>query len=210
MTLPDESAPTGRPGFETQAIHAGQDADAATGSVMTPIYASSTFKQDGVGGLRGGYEYGRTANPTRSALEECLAALEGGARGVAFASGMAAEDALIRVTCGPGDHVVIPNDAYGGTYRIFNTVFKPWVVDFDVAPIDDSGAIAAAVRPGKTRLVWIETPSNPLLGIADLSAIAQIAHDAGALLVVDNTFATPYLQQPIVWGADVVVHSTTK
>src|SRR3954469_10097463 len=141
------------PGFETRAIHAGQDADAATGSVMTPIYASSTFKQDGVGGFRGGYEYGRTANPTRVALEECLAALEGGARGVAFASGMAAEDALVRVTCRPGDHAVIPNDAYGGTYRLFDTVFKPWGVDFVPAPIDDAGAIAAAVRPGETKLV---------------------------------------------------------
>jgi cystathionine gamma-synthase len=198
------------PGFETRAIHAGQDADAATGSVMTPIYASSTFKQDGVGGFRGGYEYGRTANPTRVALEECLAALEGGARGVAFASGMAAEDALVRVTCRPGDHVVIPNDAYGGTYRLFNTVFKPWGVDFVPAPIDDAGAIAAAVRPGETKLVWVETPSNPLLGIADLAAVADVAHEAGALLVVDNTFATPYLQQPVAAGADVVVHSTTK
>jgi cystathionine gamma-synthase len=204
MTHPDER------GFETRAIHAGQVADPATGSVMTPIYAASTFKQDGVGGLRGGYEYGRTANPTRTALEECMAALEGGARGVAFASGMAAEDALVRVTCSPGDHVVIPNDAYGGTYRLFNTVFKPWGLDFVSASIHEPSAIAAAVRPGETKLVWIETPSNPLLGIADIAAIAEIAHEAGALLVVDNTFATPYLQQPVVWGADIVVHSTTK
>jgi cystathionine gamma-synthase len=211
MTHSDEpDAAPGPGGFETKAIHAGQRADLATGSVMTPIYASSTFKQDGVGGLRGGYEYGRTANPTRTALEECMAALEGGVRGIAFASGMAAEDALVRVTCSPGDHVVIPNDAYGGTYRLFNTVFKPWGLDFEPAFIHDPSAIAAAVRPGETKLVWIETPSNPLLGIADLSAIAEITHDAGALLVVDNTFATPYLQQPIVWGADVVVHSTTK
>jgi cystathionine gamma-synthase len=207
MTDPDDAKDLG---FETRAIHAGQAADPATGSVMTPIYAASTFKQDGVGGLRGGYEYGRTANPTRTALEECMAALEGGSRGLAFASGMAAEDALVRVACSPGDHVVIPNDAYGGTYRLFNTVFKPWGLDFVSASIHDPSAIAAAVRPGETKLVWIETPSNPLLGIADIAAIADIAHDAGALLVVDNTFATPYLQQPIVWGADVVVHSTTK
>jgi cystathionine gamma-synthase len=178
--------------------------------VMIPIYATSTFKQDGVGGLRSGYEYGRTSNPTRTALEECMADLEGGSRGLAFASGMAAEDALVRVTCGPGDHVVIPNDAYGGTYRMFNTIFKPWGLDFVSASIHEPSAIAQAVRPGSTKLVWIETPSNPLLGIADIAAIADIAHEAGALLVVDNTFATPYLQQPIAWGADVVVHSTTK
>jgi cystathionine gamma-synthase len=197
-------------GFETKAIHAGQSADPATGSVMTPIYATSTYKQDGVGGLRGGYEYSRTGNPTRSALERCLAALEGGARCVAFASGMAAEDALVRVTCVPGDHVVIPNDAYGGTYRLFKKVFEPWGLDFHPASIHDPHAIAHAVEPGRTKLVWIETPSNPLLGIADIAAIAEISHRAGALLVVDNTFATPYLQQPIALGADVIIHSTTK
>ncbi len=197
-------------GFETLAIHAGQPADPATGAVMTPIFANSTYKQDGVGGLRGGYEYSRTANPTRRALEECFAALERGERGIAFASGMAAEDALIRVTCQPGDHVVIPNDAYGGTYRLFNTVFKPWGLDFTPASEHHTEAFAAAVQPGRTKLIWIETPSNPLLGVADIEAIAAIAHEAGALLVVDNTFATPYLQQPISLGADVVVHSTTK
>jgi cystathionine gamma-synthase len=197
-------------GFETKAIHAGQSADPATGSVMTPIYATSTYKQDGVGGLRGGYEYSRTGNPTRTALERCMAALEGGARCVAFASGMAAEDALVRVTCLPGDHVVIPNDAYGGTYRLFKKIFEPWGLDFTPASIHDPNAIAHAIQPGKTKLVWIETPSNPLLGIADIAAIAEIAHSCGALLVVDNTFATPYLQQPIAHGADVVIHSTTK
>nr|MBA3311456.1 cystathionine gamma-synthase [Nocardioidaceae bacterium] len=163
-----------------------------------------------VGGLRGGYEYSRTANPTRRALEDCLAALEDGVRGVAFSSGMAAEDALIRVTCGPGDHVVIPNDAYGGTYRLFKQVFEPWGLDHTPAPVHDSAAIVAAVQPGRTKLIWIETPSNPLLGVADIDALAQIAEDSGALLVVDNTFATPYLQQPLLLGADVVVHSTTK
>jgi len=197
-------------GFETKAIHAGQAADPATGAVMTPIYATSTYKQDGVGGLRGGYEYSRTGNPTRTALERCFAALEFGERAVAFASGMAAEDALVRVTCSPGDHVVIPNDAYGGTYRLFDTVFKPWGLDYTSASIHETTAIAAAVRPGSTRLIWIETPSNPLLGVADIAALARVAHDAGALLVVDNTFATPYLQTPIPLGADVVVHSTTK
>ncbi|MDQ3095475.1 MAG: cystathionine gamma-synthase [Actinomycetota bacterium] len=197
-------------GFETRAIHAGQPPNAENGAVMTPIYATSTYKQDGVGGLRGGYEYSRTANPTRRALEECLASLEGGAQGIAFASGMAAEDALIRVTCAPGDHVVIPNDAYGGTYRLFKQVFEPWGLDHTPAPVHDSAAIVAAVQPGRTKLIWIETPSNPLLGVADIDALAQIAKDSGALLVVDNTFATPYLQQPLLLGADVVVHSTTK
>ncbi|MGI8434000.1 MAG: cystathionine gamma-synthase [Nocardioidaceae bacterium] len=196
--------------FETLAIHGGQSADEATGAVMTPIFATSTYKQDGVGGLRGGYEYSRTGNPTRRALEDCLAALEQGARGVAFASGMAAEDALIRATCGPGDHVVIPDDAYGGTYRLFKTVFEPWGLDHTPAAVHDTAAIGAAVQPGRTKLVWIETPSNPLLGVADIEALASVAHEAGALLVVDNTFATPYLQQPIALGADVVVHSTTK
>jgi cystathionine gamma-synthase len=197
-------------GFETKAIHAGQSADPATGSVMIPIYATSTYKQDGVGGLRGGYEYSRTGNPTRTALERCMAALEGGARCVAFASGMAAEDALVRVTCLPRDHVVIPNDAYGGTYRMFKKVFEPWGLDFTTASIHDPHAIAHVLQPGRTKLVWIETPSNPLLGIADIAAIAEITHEAGALLVVDNTFATPYLQQPISLGADVIIHSTTK
>ncbi|HET7172694.1 MAG TPA: cystathionine gamma-synthase [Nocardioidaceae bacterium] len=200
----------GEQGFETRAIHAGQAADATTGAVMTPIYASSTYLQDGVGGLRGGYEYSRTANPTRRALEECLAALEGGARGIAFASGMAAEDALLRVLCRPGDHVVIPDDAYGGTYRLFKTVLEPWGVRHTAAPIHDTAAVASAVQSGSTRAIWVETPSNPLLGLADIAAIATVAHDAGALLVVDNTFATPYLQQPLSLGADVVVHSTTK
>ncbi len=197
-------------GFETKAIHAGQQADPANGAVMTPIYAVSTYKQDGVGGLRGGYEYSRTGNPTRRALEDCLAALEEGGRGVAFSSGMAAEDALIRVVCSPGDHVVIPNDAYGGTYRLFKQIFQPWGVEHTPASVHDPASIAAAVRPGSSKVVWIETPSNPLLGVADIPAIAQITHDAGAILVVDNTFATPYLQRPLTLGADVVVHSTTK
>ncbi|WP_030236638.1 cystathionine gamma-synthase [Streptomyces sp. NRRL S-350] len=196
-------------GFETLAIHAGQEADPQTGAVVTPIYQVSTYKQDGVGGLRGGYEYSRSANPTRTALEECLAALEGGARGLAFASGLAAEDTLLRTILKPGDHIVIPNDAYGGTFRLFAKVLTRWGVEFSVANTQDLATVREALRPN-TRAVWVETPSNPLLGITDLAALAGIAHDAGALLVVDNTFASPYLQQPIALGADAVVHSTTK
>ncbi len=197
-------------GFETLAIHAGQEPDPTTGAVVPPIYQVSTYKQDGVGGLRGGYEYSRSGNPTRTALEECLAALEGGVRGLAFASGLAAEDTLLRTVCGPGDHVVIPDDAYGGTYRLFAQVLQRWGLEHTPARLSDPAAVAAAVRPGQTKVVWVETPTNPLLGIADIAALAEVAHAAGALLVVDNTFASPYLQQPLALGADVVVHSTTK
>ncbi|MEV7216632.1 cystathionine gamma-synthase [Kitasatospora cineracea] len=196
-------------GFETLAIHAGQEADPRTGAVVTPIYQVSTYKQDGVGGLREGYEYSRSANPTRTALEECLAAIEGGARGLAFASGLAAEDTLLRTLLKPGDHIVIPNDAYGGTFRLFAKVLTRWGVEFSVADTHHPEKVREAIRP-TTRAVWVETPSNPLLGITDLAAVAEIAHAAGARLVVDNTFASPYLQQPISFGADVVVHSTTK
>ncbi|MUN39935.1 cystathionine gamma-synthase [Actinomadura litoris] len=196
-------------GFETLAIHAGQEPDPTTGAVVPPIYQVSTYKQDGIGGLRGGYEYSRSANPTRTALEECLAEIESGTRGLAFASGLAAEDALLRAVCKPGDHVVIPDDAYGGTYRLFAKVAAPWGVEFDPVPLRDVAAVRAAVRP-ETKIIWVETPTNPLLGIADIRALAQVAHDAGALLVVDNTFASPYLQRPLEFGADVVVHSTTK
>ncbi|MET7851456.1 cystathionine gamma-synthase [Streptomyces avermitilis] len=195
--------------FETLAIHAGNTADPLTGAVVPPIYQVSTYKQDGVGGLRGGYEYSRSANPTRTALEENLAALEGGRRGLAFASGLAAEDCLLRTLLSPGDHVVIPNDAYGGTFRLFAKVVSRWGVEWSVADTSDSEAVRAAITP-KTKAIWVETPSNPLLGITDISAIAQIAREADAKLVVDNTFATPYLQQPLALGADVVVHSLTK
>jgi cystathionine gamma-synthase len=181
-----------------------------TGAVVPPIYQVSTYKQDGVGGLRGGYEYSRSANPTRKALEECLAALEGGSRGFAFASGLAAEDTLLRSLTRPGDHAIVPDDAYGGTYRLFAKVAEPWGLAHTPAHLGDLDAVRAAVRPGQTKLVWAETPTNPLLGVADIAALAQIAHDAGALLVVDNTFATSYLQSPLALGADVVVHSTTK
>jgi cystathionine gamma-synthase len=196
-------------GFETLAIHAGQDPDPTTGAVITPLYLSSTFAQDGVGGLRGGYEYSRSANPTRTALETCLAALEGGTRGFAFASGLAAEDTVLRAVCGPGDHVIIPGDAYGGTFRLFASVLERWQLGFTAVDQRDLDAVRAAMTD-KTRMIWCETPTNPLLGITDIGALAEIAHGAGALLAVDNTFATPYLQRPIARGADVVMHSTTK
>jgi len=197
-------------GFSTRAIHAGSDPDPRTGAVIPAINVSTTYKQDGVGGLRSGYEYSRSANPTRDALQECLAALEGGGSAHAFASGLAAEDTLLRTVLVPGDHVVVPDDAYGGTYRLIARVLGRWGVDHTPVDISDAGAVAAAVRPGRTKLVWAETPTNPLLTVGDISALAEVAHDAGALLAVDNTFATPYLQQPLALGADVVVHSTTK
>jgi cystathionine gamma-synthase len=196
-------------GFNTRAIHAGQEPDPLTGAVNVPIYATSTYKQDGVGGLRGGYEYSRSANPTRTALEELLAALEGGERGLAFASGLAASDALLRAVCAPGDHVLLPDDAYGGTFRLIARLLGRWGIDHTPVPLADLDAVRAALRPS-TRVVWCETPTNPLLGIADIAGLAALAHEAGALLAVDNTFATPYLQQPMSLGADVVVHSTTK
>jgi cystathionine gamma-synthase len=197
------------PGFNTLAIHAGQEPDAGTGSVAVPIYQTSTYKQDGVGGLRGGYEYSRSANPTRAALEEAMAALEGGTRGLAFASGMAAEDTLLRTVCKPVDHVILPGDAYGGTFRLVARVLARWGVEYTPVPLADLDAVRAAVRPSTT-VLWCETPTNPLLGIADIAGLASIAREAHAKLVVDNTFASPYLQQPISLGADVVVHSTTK
>lgn len=196
-------------GFSTRAIHAGQEPDPLTGAVVPPIYATSTYKQDGVGGLRGGYEYSRSGNPTRTALETCLASIEGGSRGFAFASGLAAEDTVLRALLAPGDHVVIPNDAYGGTYRLFDKVAKRWGVAYTAAPITDVDAVAAAMNE-RTKMVWIETPTNPLLNIADIEQLADLAHRAGALVIVDNTFASPYLQQPLALGADLVVHSTTK
>jgi cystathionine gamma-synthase len=198
------------PGFSTNAIHAGQQPDPTTGAVITPIHPSSTFVQDGVGGLRaGGYEYSRSANPTRTALQECLAALEGGRHGIAFGSGMGATDVLLRVLLRPGDHVVIPHDAYGGTYRIVDKVLAPWGVQYTPVDLGDIDALRAALRPN-TRLLWCETPTNPLLGIADIAAVADVARTAGARLAVDNTFASPYLQTPLALGADVVLHSTTK
>src|SRR5215468_4254003 len=196
-------------GFETLAIHAGQEPDERTGAVIPPIFQTSTFAQDAVGSPRQGYEYARSGNPTRDALQECLAALEGGRFGLTFASGLAAEDTLIRSVCKPGDHVIIPDDAYGGTYRSFAKVAEPWGLQFSPAHLSDVEAVRAAIRPN-TKMIWVETPTNPLLGIVDIAALAQVARDAGAVLTVDNTFASPYLQQPLALGADVVVHSTTK
>jgi cystathionine gamma-synthase len=196
-------------GFNTRAIHAGQEPDPATGAVIVPLHLTTTYKQDGVGGLRGGYEYSRSANPTRTALQEALAALEQGSAGMAFASGLAAEDTVLRTVCEPGSHVVLGGDAYGGTYRLIARVLARWGVEHTPADLNDPDALRAAIRP-TTRIVWCETPTNPLLNIADIALVAGIAHEAGALLVVDNTFASPYLQQPLTLGADVVVHSTTK
>jgi cystathionine gamma-synthase len=197
------------PGFDTIAIHAGQEPDPLTGAVAVPIYQTSTYKQDGVGGLRGGYEYSRSANPTRTALEVALAALEQGSRGLAFASGLAAEDTLLRTVCRPGDHVILPGDAYGGTFRLVARVLTNWGLEYTPVPLGDLDAVRAALREN-TKVIWCETPTNPLLGIADIAALAEIARAANAKLVVDNTFASPYLQQPITLGADVVVHSMTK
>ena len=211
------SAGAGRPaggaadgGFETLAIHAGQEPDPLTGAVVPPIYQVSTYAQDGVGGLRAGYDYSRSGNPTRTALEECLAALEGGARALAFASGMAAEDGLLRAVCAPGDHVLIPHDAYGGTYRLFDKVLSSWQLSYRPVHLADTGAVRRALAERPARAVWAETPTNPLLSVVDIAALAQACREAGALLVVDNTFASPYLQNPLALGADAVVHSTTK
>lgn len=196
-------------GPATKAIHAGYRPDPATGAVNAPIYASSTFAQDGVGGLRGGFEYARTGNPTRSALEAGLAAVEYAAYGRAFSSGMAATDCALRAMLRPGDHIVIPDDAYGGTFRLIDKVFTHWGVTHTPAALSDLDAVRAAMTP-RTRLVWVETPTNPLLTIADIAGIVQLASTAGAKVLVDNTFASPALQQPLRLGADVVLHSTTK
>ncbi len=194
-------------GFETRAIHAGQDPDPTTGAVVTPIYQTSTYAQEAVGKHQG-YEYSRTANPTRTALQQCLAALEGADHGLAFASGLAAEHAVLHLL-EPGDHILLPHDAYGGTYRLVARVQGPRGLEFSPVDLSDLEAVAAAWRP-QTRLVWVETPTNPLLAIVDIEAVADFAHRRGALVAVDNTFATPYLQQPLACGADVVVHSSTK
>lgn len=196
-------------GFETRAIHTGQEPDPRTGSVIVPIYQTSTYVQDGVGGTREGYEYSRTANPTRTALEQALATLEDGRHALAFGSGMAATDAVLRTTLRPGDHLLLGNDVYGGTFRLIDKVLTQWGVTYSVASLSDLDEVRAALRP-ETKLVWCESPTNPLLGISDIAALAELAHVGGARLVVDNTFATPYLQTPLDLGADIVVHSTTK
>lgn len=198
-----------RYGFATRAIHAGYRPDPATGAVNAPIYASSTFAQDGVGGLRSGYEYARTGNPTRTALETSLAAVEDGAFARAFSSGMAASDCALRAVLRPGDHIVIPDDAYGGTFRLIDKVFREWGVAHTPVHLSDLDAVRAAISE-RTRMIWVETPTNPLLSIADIAALAEIGHAASAMVLVDNTFASPALQQPLGLGADIVLHSTTK
>lgn len=205
----DRTGHQGISGPATRAIHAGYRPDPATGAVNVPIYASSTFAQDGVGGLRGGFEYARTGNPTRAALEASLAAVEEGAFARAFSSGMAATDCALRVMLRPGDHVVIPDDAYGGTFRLIDKVFTRWDVQYTPVRLADLDAVGAAITP-RTRLIWVETPTNPLLSIADITAIAELGTDRSAKVLVDNTFASPALQQPLRLGADVVLHSTTK
>jgi cystathionine gamma-synthase len=196
-------------GFNTRAVHAGQEFEPRTGAVVPPLHFSSTYAQDGIGGLRSGYEYGRGGNPTRDALQEQLAALEGGKHAFSFGSGLAAEDGLIRALCTPGDRIVLGNDAYGGTYRLINRVLGGWGIQNKPVDMSVLDGVRSAVSDG-ARLVWVETPSNPLMKITDIAALAEVAHDGGALLVVDNTFASPYLQNPLALGADVVVHSTTK
>ena len=203
MTLQSNDA------FATRVIHAGQDPDPLTGAISTPIYQTSTYAQDVVGQTRAGYDYSRAGNPTRSALETALASLEGAGHSYAFASGMAASDTMIRAVLRPGDHLIIPDDAYGGTFRLIDKICVPWGLTYTTVALGDLDAVRAALRP-QTRLIWCETPTNPLLNIADIAALAEIAHANGAKLLVDNTFASPYLQLPLALGADVVLHSTTK
>jgi len=196
--------------FASLAVHAGQEFDPTTGAVIPPVHFSTTYAQDGIGGLRQGYEYGRSANPTRTALQTQLAAIEGGAHAFSFASGLAAEDTLLRAVLSPGDEVLLGSDVYGGTYRLLARVLGPWGVRLRVVDMSDADAVRAAVAERAPRMLWVETPSNPLLRITDIAGLAAIGREAGALVVVDNTFATPALQQPLRLGADVVVHSTTK
>ena len=195
------------PGFSTRAIHAGQKPDPATGAVVVPIYQTSTFAQDAVGKHRG-YEYARTGNPTRAALETCIAALEGGAHGLAFASGMAAEAAIMQLLK-PGDHTVAVDDLYGGSYRLFRRVLEPMGLSFSFVDGTDLSAVEKSLTD-RTRMLWVESPTNPLLKLVDIEAVSKLAHARQALLVVDNTFMSPYFQRPLSLGADIVVHSATK
>ena len=198
------------PDFSTTAIHAGQEFDPTTGAVIPPVYFTTTFVQDGIGGFRNGYEYARGGNPTRDALQTLLAALEGGDRAFSFASGLAGEDTLLRAILHPNDHVLMGNDVYGGSHRLVNRTLVPWGVSLSTVDMSDLDAVKTHIRVGSTKVVWVETPSNPLMKITDIAAVAELAHAAGAIVVVDNTFASPYLQRPLSLGADVVVHSTTK
>jgi cystathionine gamma-synthase len=197
-------------GFSTRAITVGQGFDPTTGAVVPPVYLTTTFVQDGIGGFRNGYEYARGANPTRDSLQELLASLEGGKSAFSFASGLAAEDAILRAVLSPGDHIVMGNDVYGGTHRLVERFFIPWGVSLSTVELTDLDTVRATLRPEVTKVLWVETPSNPLMKISDIAALAELGHEAGAIVVVDNTFASPYLQQPLALGADVVVHSTTK
>jgi cystathionine gamma-synthase len=196
--------------FSTRAIHEGQEPDPATGAVSRPLHLSSTFRHDAVGQLRAGYEYTRSGNPTRSSLQDSLAGLEGGAVAYAVSSGMQAEDIVLRTFLRPGSHVLLGDDAYAGTHRLIAGILGPWGVTVDSVDLTDPDAVRAAVARKSPDLVWVETPTNPLLQVVDIAEIATITHESDALLVVDNTFATPYLQQPISLGADVVIHSLTK
>jgi cystathionine gamma-synthase len=197
-------------GFDTQAVRAGQDHDPTTGAVIPPLHLSTTYAQDGIGGLRGGYEYGRSGNPTRDALQQQIAALEGAEHALSFASGLAAEDALLRAVLRPGDTVLMGDDVYGGTHRLVARILEPWGVNLRIVDITDAEAVRASLEEVPAQVLWVETPSNPLMRISDIAALAQLGHEAGATVVVDNTFASPALQQPLALGADVVVHSTTK
>lgn len=197
-------------GFESLAVHSGQIADPTTGAVIPPVHFSTTYVQDGIGGLRHGFEYGRSGNPTRTALERQLAAIEGGTHAYSFASGLAAEDALLRAVLEPGDEVLLGNDVYGGTHRLISRILGPWGVKVRVIDMHDLDVVRASLAERPAKIVWVETPSNPLLKITDIAGLARLGHEAGALVVVDNTFASPALQQPIGLGADVVVHSATK
>ena len=202
-------APGNRAGFGTLAIHAGQEPDLQSGAIMTPIFQTSTYVQDGVAQPRDGHDYGRVKNPTRTAVESNLAALEGGRHGITFSSGLAAIEAMIKALVASGDHVVCGDNVYGGTERMFRTVWEGYGVEFSFVDTSDVDALRATVRP-ETKLLHIETPTNPLMRLSDIAACAEVAHAADALLSVDNTFATPYLQRPLELGADIVMHSTTK
>ncbi|GAA1825179.1 cystathionine gamma-synthase [Nesterenkonia flava] len=197
-------------GFSTHAIHTGQDVDEVFGAVVPPLHFSTTYAPDGIGNLRRGYDYGRAGNPTRTALQEQLAALEGGAHAFSFGSGLAAEDAVIRGLLRPGQRIVMGNDAYGGSYRLISRIHGDWGIANTPLDLNDHDRVAAELAHDDATLLWVETPSNPLMTVVDIKALAEIAHAHGALLLVDNTFASPYLQQPLSLGADVVVHSTTK
>lgn len=210
MTISTNAAALAASKLATRAIHAGQEPDPTTGAVVTPIYATSTFKQDGVGGLRNGYDYSRSINPTRNSFDAQLASVEGAKYALSFSSGLAAIDVLLRSTVKPGDNILLGNDVYGGTYRLLSKVFVPWGVGLDVIDITDTNAVAAALAAKPYAWIWVETPSNPLLNITDIAATVAVAHEHGTKVAVDNTFASPVLQHPLDDGADVVVYSTTK